>query len=90
MRHEKPADDRNRLTIHDSNDHSRCKPARARAPRAALPATRQLAPAAGFNECLDFGGTDKSELLESLALCWLDLAIVQGHGGGMAFKVVRR
>jgi 8-hydroxy-5-deazaflavin:NADPH oxidoreductase len=51
---------------------------------------RHLALDAGFHECLDFGGSDKFELLESLALCWINLALMQGHGRDIAFQIVRR
>ncbi len=50
----------------------------------------QLAKDCGFGECWDFGGDDKAGLLEQLAFCWINLAIMQGHGRGMALKVVRR
>jgi hypothetical protein len=50
----------------------------------------QLALDLGFASCLDFGGDDKVELLEQLALCWINLAIMQGHGRGIAFKVLQR
>lgn len=50
----------------------------------------QLAKDLGFNDCLDFGGDDKAALLEQFALCWINLAIMQGQGRGMAFKVLRR
>lgn len=50
----------------------------------------QLAKDIGFGACWDFGGDDKVELLEKLALSWINLAIMQGHGRGMAFKVVSR
>jgi predicted dinucleotide-binding enzyme len=52
--------------------------------------TRQLALDAGFAECFDFGGDDKAALLEQFALCWINLAIMQGLGRGIAFKVLRR
>ncbi len=45
---------------------------------------------AGFGVCVDFGKSDKVELLEKFALSWINLAIMQGHGRNMAFKVVRR
>lgn len=45
---------------------------------------------AGFNSCVDFGGSDKVDLLEKFALSWINLAILQGQGRNMAFKVVRR
>jgi predicted dinucleotide-binding enzyme len=50
----------------------------------------QLAKDAGFGCCWDFGKSDKVELLEKLALSWINLAILQGHGRNMAFKVVKR
>ena len=52
--------------------------------------TAQLALDAGFGSCMDFGKSDKVELLEKFALSWINLAIMQGHGRNMAFKVVRR
>lgn len=52
-------------------------------------ATR-LALDAGFGTCMDFGKADKVELLEKFALSWINLAIMQGHGRNMAFKVLRR
>ncbi|MDX2046357.1 MAG: NAD(P)-binding domain-containing protein [Chitinophagaceae bacterium] len=51
---------------------------------------RQLALDCGFSSCIDFGKTDKVELLEKLALSWINLAIMQGLGRNIAFKVVRR
>ena len=51
---------------------------------------RQLALDAGFGSCMDFGKEDKVVLLEQFALAWINLAIMQGHGRNMAFKVVRR
>ena len=50
----------------------------------------QLARDAGFGECYDFGGDDRVALLEQFALAWINLAIFQGHGRDMAFRVVRR
>ncbi|MFP5041756.1 NADPH-dependent F420 reductase [Parasediminibacterium sp. JCM 36343] len=50
----------------------------------------QLALDAGFGSCIDFGKGDKVELLEKFALSWINLAIMQGHGRNLAFKVVRR
>ena len=52
--------------------------------------TKQLALDCGFGSCLDFGNSDKVELLEKFALSWINLAIMQGHGRNMAFTVVRR
>lgn len=49
-----------------------------------------LAKEIGFEECWDFGGDDKVELLEKFALSWINLAILQGHGRNLAFKLVKR
>lgn len=51
---------------------------------------KQLALDCGFGSCIDFGKADKVELLEKFALSWINLAIMQGNGRNMAFKVVRR
>lgn len=51
---------------------------------------KQLALDCGFGSCIDFGKSDKVELLEKFALSWINLAIMQGHGRDMAFMVVRR
>jgi 8-hydroxy-5-deazaflavin:NADPH oxidoreductase len=51
---------------------------------------RQLALDAGFAECFDFGGDDKVQLLEQFALSWINLAIMQGQGRHIAFKVLKR
>lgn len=51
---------------------------------------QQLAKDIGFATCYDFGGDDKVELLEKFALSWINLAIMQGQGRNLAFKVVRR
>ena len=50
----------------------------------------QLAKDAGFDEVYDFGGDDKVPLIESFAMAWINLAILQKYGRGMAFKVLRR
>jgi predicted dinucleotide-binding enzyme len=57
---------------------------------AAKKVAQQLALDAGFGSCIDFGGGDKVELLEKFALAWINLAIMQGHGRGIAFRLVRR
>lgn len=49
-----------------------------------------LAKDLGFETCYDFGGDDKVELLEKFALSWINLAIMQGHGRGLAFKLLKR
>ncbi|MFN8357361.1 MAG: NAD(P)-binding domain-containing protein [Spirosomataceae bacterium] len=51
---------------------------------------QQLASDAGFGTCWDFGKADKVVLLEQFALSWINLAIMQGHGRDIAFRVVRR
>lgn len=51
---------------------------------------RQLALDAGFAECYDFGGDDKAALLEQFALSWINLAIMQGMGRDVGFKLLRR
>ncbi|MBI3219514.1 MAG: NAD(P)-binding domain-containing protein [Bacteroidetes bacterium] len=51
---------------------------------------QNLAKQIGFSECWDFGGDDKVELLEKFALSWINLAIMQGHGRNLAFKVIKR
>lgn len=50
----------------------------------------QLSLDAGFGSCLDFGKSDNVELLEKFAMSWINLAILQGQGRNIAFKVVRR
>lgn len=50
----------------------------------------QLSKELGFAECYDFGGVDKVNLLEQLALAWINLAIMQQQGRGIAFKVLKR
>ncbi len=51
---------------------------------------QQLALDIGFANCYDFGGDDKVALLEQFALSWINLAIMQGHGRDLAFKLVKR
>jgi len=51
---------------------------------------RQLAIDAGFENCYSFGGDDKAALLEQFALCWINLAMMQGQGREMMFKLVKR
>lgn len=53
-------------------------------------AAKQLAIDAGFGSCIDFGKSDKVGLLEKFALSWINLAIMQGGGRNMAFKVMHR
>lgn len=51
---------------------------------------RQLAIETGFADCIDFGDDDKVPMLEQLAACWIHLAMVQGMGRDIAFKLVKR
>lgn len=50
----------------------------------------QLAKDVGFADAIDMGGDDKVHLLEGFALVWIDLAIMQKMGRGIAFKLMRR
>ncbi|MBK7944625.1 MAG: NAD(P)-binding domain-containing protein [Flavobacteriales bacterium] len=50
----------------------------------------ELVKAVGFAECYDMGGEDKVAILEGFALVWIDLAIFQKMGRGIAFKLMRR
>ncbi|MCC6412497.1 MAG: NAD(P)-binding domain-containing protein [Saprospiraceae bacterium] len=50
----------------------------------------QLAKDAGFENCYDFGGADRVELLEQFAMAWINLAIFQKMGRNVGFKLVRR
>lgn len=58
--------------------------------RRAKEIARKLALDAGFAHCYDFGGDAQVALLEQFALCWINLAIMQGQGRDIAFRVVRR
>lgn len=50
----------------------------------------QLAKDAGFAECFDIGGNDKFELMEQFAWFWINLAMFQGHGREIGFKLLKR
>lgn len=50
----------------------------------------QLAKDAGFAECYDIGGNDKFELMEQFALFLINLAMFQGQGRGIGFKLLKR
>lgn len=49
-----------------------------------------LARAAGFAECYDIGGNDRFELMEQFAWFWINLALFQGQGREIGFKLLRR
>jgi predicted dinucleotide-binding enzyme len=51
---------------------------------------RKLALDLGFAECYDLGGDDRIPLLESFAMLWIDLALIQGQGREIAFKLMKR
>ncbi len=53
-------------------------------------AIMQLTKEMGFGNCFDFGGDDKVVLLEQFALSWINLAIMQGLGRNIAFKLISR
>jgi 8-hydroxy-5-deazaflavin:NADPH oxidoreductase len=50
----------------------------------------QLAKDIGFENVYSFGGSDKFNLLEQFALGWINLAMMQGYGRNIAFKVLKR
>lgn len=50
----------------------------------------QLAKEIGFENVYHFGGNDKFNLMEQMALCWINLAIIQKQSRDIAFKVIRR
>ena len=51
---------------------------------------RTLALDCGFQECFDFGDNTKFTLLEQFALIWINLAIFNGNGREIAFKLLKR
>lgn len=51
---------------------------------------RQLALDAGFAECFDVGGNDRFSLMEQFAFFWINLAMFQGQGREIAFKLLKR
>jgi hypothetical protein len=51
---------------------------------------KKLALDIGFENIYDFGGSDKYNLLEQFALSWINLAMMQGYGRGIAIKIVKR
>lgn len=53
-------------------------------------ATRQLALDAGFAECYSIGGNDKFQLMEQFAFFWINLAMMQGQGRNIGFKLLKK
>lgn len=45
---------------------------------------------AGFGECYDIGGNDSFQLLDQFAFFWINLAMMQGQGRDIAFKLLKR
>lgn len=50
----------------------------------------QLALDAGFGACYPVGGNDKFELMEQFAWFWINLAMFQGQGRDIGFKLLKR
>ncbi len=50
----------------------------------------QLAKNAGFANCYDIGGNDKFQLMEQFAWFWINLAMFQGQGREIGFKLLKR
>ncbi len=50
----------------------------------------QLAKDAGFAECYSVGGNDKFQMLEQFAWFWINLAMIQGQGRDIGFKLLKR
>ena len=50
----------------------------------------QLATDAGFANCYNIGGNDKFELMEQFAWFWINLAMFQGQGREIGFKLLKR
>ncbi len=50
----------------------------------------QLAKDAGFAECYDIGGNEKFALMEQFAWFWINLAMFQGQGREIGFKLLKR
>ena len=50
----------------------------------------ELAVDAGFAACYPIGGNDKFELMEQFAWFWINLAMFQGQGREIGFKLLKR
>lgn len=51
---------------------------------------QELAIDAGFENCYDVGGNDKFDLMEQFAFFWINLAMFQGQGREIGFKLLKR
>ena len=45
---------------------------------------------AGFGNCYHIGGNDKFPLMEQFAWFWINLAMFQGQGREIGFKLLKR
>jgi predicted dinucleotide-binding enzyme len=50
----------------------------------------QLSKDAGFENCFDIGGNDKFAMMEQFAWFWINLALFQGQGRDIGFKLLKR
>lgn len=50
----------------------------------------QLAKDAGFATCYNIGGNDRFQLMEQFAWFWINLAMFQGQGREIGFKLLKR
>lgn len=50
----------------------------------------ELSEDAGFESCYDVGGNDKFTLMEQFAWFWINLAMFQGQGREIGFKLLKR
>lgn len=53
-------------------------------------AAHQLALDAGFGACYSIGGNDRFQLMEQFAWFWINLAMFQGQGREIGFKLLKR
>jgi hypothetical protein len=58
--------------------------------KAGQEAAIQLALDAGFGACYPIGGNDKFQLMEQFAWFWINLAMFQGQGREIGFKLLKR
>lgn len=51
---------------------------------------KKLSDQVGFAECHDVGGNDKFNAMEQFGLFWINLALLQGLGRDIGFKLLKR
>lgn len=51
---------------------------------------KRLSKDVGFAHCYEVGGNDKFDLMEQFAWFWINLAMFQGQGREIAFKLLKR